>query len=326
MSDHPRDRFDLVPDAAAEEVFLDSLDRGRLHHAWLVCGPEGTGKATFAWRAARRLLGGRPDPTRGPLGVSPEDPVSKLISAQSHPDLLVMERAVEGGKLKKSISVDQARDLPDFFSRSPSQAGRRVAIIDAADDLNMNAANALLKALEEPPQGGVLLLVSHSPGKLLGTIRSRCRRLRFAPWSVEALTELVERRTDVDGEAAREAASMAGGSPGAALALADGANHEWERLARAWVAGEVDPAEQMATADTFRGADGQARFEAVMDRLASAVRTAAVEAGPGQGARWAELWSRLVEAPDRAAALNLDRADILAGALSDLARTRAASC
>ena len=326
MSEHPRDRFDLTPAAAAEAVFLDALERGRLHHAWLLCGPEGIGKSTFAYRAARRLLGARPDPSRGPLGAAPDDPVSRLVSAQAHPDLLVMERAVEGGKLKKSISVDQARDLPEFFSRSPSQAGRRVAIIDAADDLNINAANALLKALEEPPEGGVLFLVTHSPGRLLGTIRSRCRRLRFAPWSEQALVDLLQRRLGLEADEARVAASMAGGSPGAALALADGATREWDRLARDWVAGAVAPAEQMATADGFRGADGQARFEAVMDRLAAAVRQAAIEAGPGRGEGWAALWSRLVEAPERAAALNLDRADVLAGALSDLARTRDARC
>ena len=180
MSEHPRDRFDLIPDAAAEAAFLDAFDKGRLHHAWLLCGVEGSGKATFAYRAARRLLGAAPDPGRGLLGTRPDDPVAQLTVAQSHPDLLVLERAVEGGKTKKSISVDQARDLPEFFSKSPSQAKYRVAIIDAADDLNLNAANALLKVLEEPPERGVLFLVTHAPGRLLATIRSRCSRLALA--------------------------------------------------------------------------------------------------------------------------------------------------
>ena len=106
MSEHPRDRFDLIADLKAEEAFLDALDRGRLHHAWLLCGGEGSGKASFAYRAARRLLGAAPDLSRGPLGASPHDPVSRLVSAQSHPDLLVLERLVEGGKQKKSISVE----------------------------------------------------------------------------------------------------------------------------------------------------------------------------------------------------------------------------
>ena len=168
MSEHPRDRFDLQPSIDAEAAFEDARQRGRLHHAWLLCGPEGVGKATFAYRAARRLLGAAPDPSRGLLGTRPDDPVSRLISAQSHPDLLVLERLVENGKVKKSISVDQARDLPEFFSKSPSQASARVAIVDAADDLNLNAANALLKVLEEPPEHGVLLLVTHCAGPFAG--------------------------------------------------------------------------------------------------------------------------------------------------------------
>ena len=324
MSEHPRDRFDLVPDVAAEEAFLDALNRGRLHHAWLLCGVAGSGKATFAYRAARRLLGAAPDLTRGPLGAAPYDPVSQLVSAQSHPDLLVMERLVEGGKQKKTISVDQARDLPGFFAKSPSQAQYRVAIIDAADDLNINAANALLKILEEPPERGVLLLVTHAPGRLLATIRSRCRRLSFPIWTPDQLETLVRNRTGAEPEDARLAADMAGGSPGAALALSSGAMQEVDALARSWVLGDsVDRAEQLAVADGFRGAEGQARFEALMDRLIAAVKVRALKAPAGQGARWAELWTRLAELPDRTAAINLDRADVLAGALADIARTKA---
>ncbi|MFC5371040.1 DNA polymerase III subunit delta' [Brevundimonas faecalis] len=324
MTDHPRDRFDLIPDAATEEAFLDALNRGRLHHAWLLCGVEGSGKATFAYRAARRLLGASADTTRGPLGAAPYDPVSRLVSAQAHPDLLVLERAVENGKQKKAISVDQARELPEFFAKSPSQARHRVAIIDAADDLNINAANALLKVLEEPPESGVLFLVTHAPGRLLATIRSRCRRLSFPIWAPNRLETLVRNRTGADPEDARLAADMAGGSPGAALDLASGAMREVDVLARSWVEGPaVDRAEQLAIADGFRGAEGQARFEALMDRLIAAVKARALSAPGGQGARWAELWTRLSDLPDRTAAINLDRGDVLAGALADIARTKA---
>lgn len=322
MSEHPRDRFDLIPDAAAETAFLDAQSRGRLHHAWLLCGVEGSGKATFAYRAARRLLGAAPDPSRGPLGTRPDDPVARLISAQSHPDLLVLERLVEGGKTKKSISVDQARDLPEFFSKSPSQAQARVAIIDAADDLNLNAANALLKVLEEPPESGVLLLVTHAPGRLLATIRSRCRRLAFPVWPEHALEELARNRTGVPSSEAVRIAGMAAGSPGQALALASGATLEADQLAQDWVNAEsVDRAEAMAVADKFRGAEGQDRFETLMERLIAAVKMRALNEGK-DGARWAELWSRMAELPERAAAINLDRADVLAGALADLQRTK----
>jgi len=323
VTTHPRDRFDLQPSPEAEAAFEDARLRGRLHHAWLLCGPEGVGKATFAYRAARRLLGAMPDPSRGVLGARPDDPVSRLISAQSHPDLLVLERLVENGKTKKSISVDQARDLPEFFSKSPSQAQARVAIIDAADDLNINAANALLKVLEEPPEHGVLLMVTHAPGRLLATIRSRCRRLAFPVWSQAALEQLVLDRSDVDAGEAERIAAMAGGSPGAALALTSGATSEADQLARRWVSEPAfDRAEALSVADGFRGAEGQARFDMVLDRLIAAVKAEALRVPTGQGAPWAELWGRLSELPDRTAGLNLDRGDALAGALADVARTR----
>jgi len=319
---HPRDRFDLVPSEAAERAFVDARERGRLHHAWLLCGPEGIGKATFAYRAARTLLGARHDASRGALGASPGDTVSQLISAQAHPDLLVLERLVEGGKTKKSISVEQARDLPEFFSKSPSQAPYRVAIIDAADDLNLNAANALLKVLEEPPERGVLLLVAHAPGRLLATIRSRCRRLTFPAMQRAQIARVISSQTDLDAAEADRIADMARGSPGAALALASSANLALDAMARRWVEdGAADAAEAMSVGDGFRGAEGQARFEAVIDRLSAAVRDRALAGGSG-GEAWAELWGRLVDMPERAAAVNLDRADLLAAALADLKRTR----
>lgn len=319
---HPRDRFDLVPSEAAERAFVDARERARLHHAWLLCGPEGIGKATFAYRAARTLLGARPDASRGLLGAAHGDPVSQLISAQAHPDLLVLERLVEGGKTKKSISVDQARDLPEFFSKSPSQAPYRVAIIDAADDLNINAANALLKVLEEPPERGVLFLVTHAPGRLLATIRSRCRRLTFPAMDRAEIARLVERQTELDAAEADRIADMARGSPGAALALASSTSLALDALARRWVdAGAIDAAEALSVADGFRGAEGQVRFEALMDRLAAAVRDRALVA-EGRGEVWSELWGRLTDLPERAAAVNLDRADLLAAALADLKRTR----
>lgn len=327
MSDHPRDRFDLIPDAEAETAFLDALERGRLHHAWLLCGPEGRGKATFAHRAARRLLGAAPDTARGPLGARPDDPVSRLVSAQSHPDLLVLERAVEGGRTKRNISVDQARELPGFFSKSPAQAGRRVAIIDAADDLNGNAANAILKTLEEPPANGVLLLVCHAPGRLISTIRSRCRRLVFRPWSEAAIAGLLRDRIGVDAAEAQAVAATCGGSPGAALAAVADEARAADELARRWIdaPGTLDRSERLALQGTLRGPEGAARFEAMMHHLSAAVRDRALAGGEG-ASDWAELWSRLTEWPDRAAGLNLDRAEVLASALNDLERTKARAC
>ena len=140
---HPRDVFTYRGGEAVETAFLDAIGRGRLHHAWLLVGPEGVGKATFAYRAARRLMGAAPDPAFGLLGSSPADPVSRQISARSHPDILALERVGDDGKVRKVIPVDDARKLPEFFSKAPAISPWRVAIVDSIDDMNPNAANAL---------------------------------------------------------------------------------------------------------------------------------------------------------------------------------------
>src|SRR6516164_7852917 len=194
---HPREVFEQEGQEAAEAAFEDARARGRLHHAWLLIGPEGVGKATFAYRAARRLLGAPADPAHGLLGADPAHPVSRQVINRAHPDLLVLERVGEDGKPRKFIPVDDARRLSEFFSKSPASAPHRVAIIDAADDLNVNAANALLKTLEEPPSRGVLLMVAHSPGRLLSTIRSRCRRLAFPALTLEAAAAFMRQRAEV---------------------------------------------------------------------------------------------------------------------------------
>src|SRR3954449_5590366 len=197
---HPREVFDLTGHEGEEAAFEATRARGRLHHAWLLTGPEGIGKATFAYRAARRLLGAPAAPGFGLLGSDPAHSVSRQVLSRAHPDLLVLERIGDDGKPRKAIPVDEARKLSEFFSKSPAAAPHRVAIIDAADDLNVNAANAILKTLEEPPPHGILLMVSHAPGRLLPTIRSRCRRLAFAPMSLEAGAAFVREREDVTDE------------------------------------------------------------------------------------------------------------------------------
>ncbi len=216
---HPREVFAYERGEDLEASFLSALERNRLHHGWLLTGPEGAGKATFAYRAARRLLGAAPDQAYGPLGASPDDPVSRLVAARSHPDLLVVERWTDDGKPRKVIPVEEARRLPEFFSKAPGLARWRVAIVDSVDDLNVSGANALLKILEEPPQRGVLFLVSHAPGALLDTIRSRCRRLVFRPWPDEAVADFVSGRSEVSPEDALHLARMAHGAPGRALQL-----------------------------------------------------------------------------------------------------------
>jgi DNA polymerase-3 subunit delta' len=322
---HPREVFELEGHAAAEASFEASRERGRLHHAWLLSGPEGVGKATFAYRAARRLLGAPPNPGFGVLGADPGHPVSRQVMARAHPDLMVVERIGEDGRPRKVIPVDEVRELSAFFSKTPASAPHRVAIIDAADDLNPNSANALLKTLEEPPPNGVLLMVSHSPGRLLATIRSRCRRLAFLPLPLETAAGFVRQRAEVNPEEALRLATMAGGAPGRALSLAASDAIGLDAAAQAIVADlpRLDEALALSLADRFRGAEGLAQFLLLFERLADRVHAlAAAAAGQGRGAapldRWAQAWETLQRLPREVEALNLDRTDALFAALTDL--------
>ncbi|WP_411286455.1 DNA polymerase III subunit delta' [Phenylobacterium sp.] len=320
---HPREVFQLEGHEAAEAAFEASRQRGRLHHAWLLTGPEGVGKATFAYRAARRLLGAPPDAAYGVLGASPDHPVSRQMIARAHPDLLVLEREGPDGKPRKVIPVDDARKLAEFFSKTPASAPHRVVIVDAADDLNVNAANALLKTLEEPPERGVLLMVAHAPGRLLPTIRSRCRRLAFSPMSLEDAAAFVSTHAEVTPEAALRLSRMAGGAPGRALALAAGQAIILDDAAREILASlpRVDEAMALTLTDRFRGVEGQTQFNLLFERLAERVHAQAVDrARDGVGAldRWAQAWETLQRLPREVEALNLDRTDALFTALGEL--------
>jgi DNA polymerase-3 subunit delta' len=313
------------PSEAAEHAFLDALERGRLHHAWLLVGPEGVGKATFAYRAARRLLGARPEADYGVLGADPNDPVFRQVAGRAHPDLMVLELESAYGKPRKSIPVDEARALPEFFSKSPGRAAHRVAIIDSIDDLNANAANAVLKTLEEPPPRGVLLLISHRPGSLLPTIRSRCRRLVFSAPPIDAAVGWLTEAADLSMEAAHGYLRMARGAPGRALRLAGLNALEIDEGARELVhrLPDIDRSAALALADTFRGGEGASRFALVMDRIAAALHEAAArEALDGRAAddRRAEAWSLVADLPGEADAINLDRADAFFTALERLAQ------
>jgi DNA polymerase-3 subunit delta' len=321
--DHPRDVFSFEHGEVMEGAFLDALAKGRLHHAWLLTGPQGAGKATFAYRAARRLLGAAADPAFGLMGSSPGHPVSRQVSARSHPDLLVLERVGEDGKPRKVIPVDDARRLPEFFSKAPASAPWRVAIVDAVDDMNPNAANALLKTLEEPPRRGVLLLVSHAPGGLLATIRSRCRRLRFAPWEEAEVAGFVRGRTDIGEEDAIRLARMSRGAPGRALELAARGALDVDRAAHELLfrLPDLDRAQIQTLVDGFRGAEGAARFELLFERLADQIHhmeVTSVSEGVAPTERWVDVWRQVSEAAPEAEGLNLDRADVFWSMMADL--------
>ncbi len=312
-----RARFERLEGLAAPAAAFEQAWAGdRLHHAWLLAGPRGVGKAAFAWRVARRLLGAAPSGEH--LASSPSDPVNQLIAARTHPDLLALERETEDGKPRRNIPVDEARRLPEFFSKAPALAPFRVAIIDAADDLNVDSANAVLKTLEEPPPRGVLLLVTHAPGRLLPTIRSRCRRLGFAPWTTEALETLLRAHG-----LAPERAAAARGSPGRAIALAEGGEGGSEALsALVTRLPQVDEAQLLKMGEGFRGAEGGERFAELLGRLADLLRERLADAAGAGDTRgldaWARAWERLSSLPAEADGLNLDRADALQAVWAEL--------
>lgn len=222
---HPRECDRLVGHQSQIDMFTKAFAENRLHHAWLLGGPKGVGKASFAYLAARHLLAGG---TAAPgLAVPQGDGVAMRIHAGSHGNMRTVRRAWDQKtkKFKKVISVDDIRALTPFFGSTGSEAGYRIAIIDAADDMNVNAANALLKLLEEPPTRSLFFLVSHAPGRLLPTIRSRCRKLPFPPLQDTAVEDLVRAQLpDTDSQTAFAVARLAEGAPGRAMALllADG--------------------------------------------------------------------------------------------------------
>lgn len=213
---HPRETRALIGQDHAVADFLDAANSHRLHHGWLLTGPRGVGKATLAWAIARWLLAGAEGET---LTVDPDHPVARRVLALSEPRLHLVRRTTDEktGRLRAQIVVEDIRRLLAFFHMSAAEGGRRIAIIDAADEMNTSAANALLKMLEEPPSGAVILLISHQPARLLPTIRSRCRELRLLPLSPEDLGRAL-RDLHVDDDAEKLAA-LAGGSVGEALRL-----------------------------------------------------------------------------------------------------------
>lgn len=217
----------LVGHDQAEKTMLAAQQSGRLHHAWLLTGPRGIGKATLAWRFARFLLAGQDQGGLfggGPenLDVSSDAPGRHLIDARSHPDLYHLRRALnhDTGRIRAEIAVDDVRGLGEFMHMTPAMGKWRVAIVDSADEMNRNSANAVLKILEEPPPNAVLLIVSHAPGRLLPTIRSRCRRLALQPLKDDTVVKLLgDYAPETKDEERRALSLLAEGSIGRALEL-----------------------------------------------------------------------------------------------------------
>ncbi|WP_120501424.1 DNA polymerase III subunit delta' [Roseovarius sp. EL26] len=228
---HPRETIHLYGQDAAETTFLSAFNAGRLHHAWLMAGPRGVGKATLAWRIARFLLAtpdaddgglfGEAMPSPETLDISSEHPVARRLLAGSDPGLYHITRSVneKTGKMRDAILADAVRELNQFLQLSAADGGRRVVIIDSADEMNTQAANALLKMLEEPPALTTFLLITHQPARLLPTIRSRCRVLRLNTLSEHDMATALAQAGVEQAEDAPALAALSGGSVGESIRL-----------------------------------------------------------------------------------------------------------
>ncbi|OYU50120.1 MAG: hypothetical protein CFE31_00715 [Rhizobiales bacterium PAR1] len=332
---HPREMLSLLGQEDAEQAFLDLYNGKKLHHAFLLVGPEGIGKATFAYRAARFLLaeaereggdalfGGSPDS----LAVAETSRTAHLVANDAHPDLGVLKRRYDPKtkKFRSEISVEDTRDSLNLFEKTSAFGGWRVIIVDAADDLNNASANALLKTLEEPPSRAIFLLVTHQPQRLLPTIRSRCRTLSFSMLAPTVLKELVPA---ISNAAALDdtAAMRANGSVKRALRLGQSGFRAFLALVDDVLAAlpKRRHAEIDRIAEACRtGTDGEQALTDFLEILESWLHEAIrMRAGTGDVLRasaLAEFWSRMSENAARLDALNLDRRAFVMTLVDELA-------
>jgi DNA polymerase-3 subunit delta' len=350
----PINNTELIGHDGAEQQMLQAYLGDRLPHAWLLGGPRGIGKATLAYRFARFLLSQstQDDGLFAPqaptsLALAPDERDFRMVAAGAHPGLRVVERGRDPktGRLRSAISVDQIRDLIGFFTMTSAEGGWRVAIIDGADEMNRNAANAVLKLLEEPPAKSVIMLVSQGAGRMLATIRSRCRLLALRPLGLEDTQRVVARVLEDDApDDASALARLADGSPGRAIALADAGGLDIYRqlIAMTEKLPAVPYQEVHNLADRFNRRDGAEAYLVWNDlfvlRLSRAIRTAGGAADAGEAVegewslarriadagkldRWVELWEKVRRLADQADGLNLERKQVVLNTFAALEAT-----
>lgn len=346
---HPRATENLYGHEAAEREISEAFASGRMHHGWLISGAEGIGKATLAYRVARHVLAAPSERSDETLAVAPESRAARQVLALSHPGLLVIRRAWDQ-KTKRfpaTIPVDEVRRLKAFLGRTAEADAWRVVIVDRAEEMNVSAANALLKSLEEPPPRTVFLLVTSAPGRLLVTIRSRVRTLALAPLKAEPLRAAVRQAYAASSD------DVAGGAPAASdwdrlVPLAGGSVRRLLSLhaARGLLLHDrisallnglpaVDWAAVHALGDELSGQAADQRyelfFELLMDAIArlvdaearglgeaADVALAARLIGRARLATWAGLWERVAADKAETAALNLDRKALILDVFSRL--------
>jgi DNA polymerase-3 subunit delta' len=333
---HPRQTFDLFGHAEAEAALLDAYRSGRMAHAWLIGGPQGIGKATLAYRMARFVLA-HPDPSlpqvkrATTLAVDGDDPVARRIAVEAQGDLLVLKRVIneDTGKLYTVIRVEDVRRTVSFFGSTAGEGGWRVCIVDTADELqNPAAANAMLKVLEEPPPRALFLLVSNAPGRLLPTIRSRCRRLDLRPLATAEVARAVAAAAgrEPDESDVNAAAMAADGSVARALSLLDEDAMALRRDVAALLGSlpRPDPRAMHALGEALGRADQRA-FADFVDMINGWLSDRLRHGRPETGRliRVADAWDAFNQAARDAETYNLDKKPLVFstfGLLADTAR------
>jgi DNA polymerase III subunit delta' len=330
---HPRETAELFGHPEAEMALLNAYRSGRIPHAWLIGGAQGIGKATLAYRMARFVLAHR-DPLSASvqraetLAVDPSSHVARQIAAGSHGGLLTLERSLnERGVMRTVITVDETRETISFFGSTAAVEGWRVCIVDTVDELNPNAANALLKILEEPPQQSLFLLVSHAPARVLPTIQSRCRKLPLRPLATSEVIRAAALATGMaaDDPALAEAAQAAEGSVARALTLLGGDALKLHQRTAALLARlpQVDPRELHALGDSLGLSDrvALAAFVDSVERWVSDRLRADPDANANLPslARLAEVWEKIVRAARDTQDYNLERKPLVFSVFSMLA-------
>lgn len=329
---HPRERFALFGHHDAEEAFLEAWRAGRLHHAWLIGGPEGIGKATLAYRVARFLLADRPGAASRAtsLAIDAHHPVARQVAALSHPNLAVLRRAPATDKKAASatIPVEAVRRAVSLFGSTSADGGYRVCIVDSAEDLTIASANALLKLVEEPPPRSAFLIVSHAPQRVLPTIRSRCRRLQLQPLSDGDLRAVIGSLgspwADVDALKLDRAIAAAEGSVRRAIEMLDETNQALvaEVSAMLETLPRVDEKRVLALAENLARRDAEAAYALMLDTLSAWVSQQLNDKatlGPARLAPLVEVCEKVARAARDTDVYNLDRRPLVLATFGDLA-------
>lgn len=334
----PRANPELLGHEGAERLLADAWRSGRLPHAWLISGRRGVGKATLAYRFARFVLaGGVAVDAKPSLELLADHPVFRRTAAGTHADLLTVESESEEGKARKrrEINVEESRRVASFLTKTAAEGGWRVVVVDSADELNRAAGNAILKLLEEPPAKTLLLLVSHSPGRVLPTIRSRCRHLALRPLEEATLERLLRGFCpELETENCAALVRLAEGSIGQALRLAElgGLDLYRELMALLKTLPEMDVPALHDFAGRLSGPRGGEGWFVATDLLShwlaelikrNALGREMPEIVGGENAlgrrlqaranlaEWAEVWEKMNRLSAEAERSNLDRKQVL---------------